>query len=149
MWFFHIEDKDPMQTLPPLFTSNNANILFIGVYVCYCETLVKESDQTVHTPKPLLPNLPFLPNPLFHVVRPFTDWIAPFLLKQHNSPPHPSKFYSPIHELILLISGQCINPGPSYPCLVYLRPYIKSKFSYKYSNYWSLIHHKSPVTTKD
>ena len=41
----------------------------------------------------------------------------------------PSKFYSPIYELILLMSGQCTSPGPPYPCPVCLSPFIKSKYS--------------------
>ena len=45
---------------------------------------------------------------LFPEVRPFANW-APSPLSLHNSPP-PSKFDSPIHELILVMSGQCTDP---------------------------------------
>ena len=38
---------------------------------------------------------------IFPVVQPFADWITSFPLSQHNCPPL-SKFYSRIHELMLL-----------------------------------------------
>ena len=68
-----------------------------------------------------------MPNPsfstLFPVVQPFADWVS-------LSP----QFYSSIHELLLLMSGQCSIPGPPYPCPVCLRPYVIRQYSYKCSN---------------
>ena len=90
------------------------------------------TTKTSHGRSPFSAQPPF--STLFPVVRPFADWVAPSPLSQHNSPPPFSNSYSPIHELILLMSRQCSNPGPSYPCPVWLRPYIKSKYSYNCSN---------------
>ena len=70
---------------------------------------------------------------LFPAVRPFADWVASSPLVSTISLLR-SKSYSPIHELILLMSVQCTNPGAPYPSPVSLRPYIKSKYSYKFFN---------------
>ena len=58
---------------------------------------------------------------LFPMVPSLADWVAPSPLSQHNSPPI-FKFHSSIHELILLMSEQCTNSGPPYPCPVCLCP---------------------------
>ena len=92
------------------------------------------------------PTFFFLPNLLFstffHMVRPFSDRVAPLPLSQHNSPPS-SKSHTPIHELILLTSGKCTNPGPPYPCsVVYLRPFNESGLSFKCYGCLSWVHQR-------
>ena len=62
-------------------------------------------------------------------VRYFADWPAPSPIVRIIPIP-PSEFYFPIHELILLMSGQCANTGSSFPCPFCLRQYIKSRYSY-------------------
>ena len=73
---------------------------------------------------------------LFSEVRPSPDWVTPSL--------PPNKSYFSIHELILLMLGQCTNPGHSFPCLICHRPYIKTHNSYKYSSSTSWVHQKCP-----
>ena len=46
----------------------------------------------------------------------------------------------PLRELILLLSGQCPNPGPQYPCPVCGRPYRRSEYSYLCSLCGSWVH---------
>ena len=79
---------------------------------------------------------------------PFFPWCVPLLTGSHHSPSVsiisllPPKSHAPIHELILLMSGQCTNPGPSYPCPVCLRPFRKSQYSFKCSSCLSWVHQK-------
>ena len=54
----------------------------------------------------------------------------------------PSEFYFPIHELILLMSGQCTYPGPSFSCPVCLRPYSTRNYFYQCSSCRSWVHQK-------
>ena len=86
------------------------------------------------TPKP-----PFLP---------FFQWYDLFLTGSHNPPLvitiplPPSKFYSPMYGLILIMFGQCTNSDPPYPCPAWLHPFIKSKYACKFSNCRSWVHQK-------
>ena len=100
-----------------------------GLY-CYWGPVVM-LDQT----EPVISNLScptprfFCRSPfstLFSMVRPFADWVAPPPSVSKIPLPRP-KSRAPIHELILLMLGQCTNPGPSYPCPVCLHLFKKSQ----------------------
>ena len=54
----------------------------------------------------------------------------------------PSKSHAPFHELILLMSGQCTNPGSPYPCPGYLCPFQKSQYSFKCYSCLSWVHQR-------
>ena len=64
---------------------------------------------------------------------PFFLWCKLLRTESHQSPLvgtiplPPSRSHAPIHELILLMSGQCTNPGPPYPCPVCLCRFRKSQ----------------------
>ena len=67
----------------------------------------------------------------FPVVGPSADWDTPSPLSQHHPPPF-FKCYFLIHKLILLMLGQCTNPGPSFSCPICHHQQIKSKYFYQY-----------------
>ena len=48
--------------------------------------------------------------------------------------------YASAPELLLLLSGQCPNPGPSYPCPVCGAPYSRRQHSYQCSRCGSWVH---------
>ena len=52
-----------------------------------------------------------------------------------------------MHELILLRSKQCTNPGPSFSCSICHRQYIKSQYSYRCSSCKSWVHQKCSELT--
>ena len=108
-----------------------------GAAYCRCRGLCRCNGAD--TPKPLLPDPSSLP---------FLLW-CDFLLSwpHHPSlvstiPLPPSKFYSQIHKLILLMLGQCTNPGSPYPYPVCLRPYIKTNIHTKCYKCRSWVHQK-------
>ena len=63
-------------------------------------------------PKTLFPNRYFLPNPPFYSFSCGTT----FCCLGRTIPLTSSKFYFTIQEIVLLMSEQCTNPGPSFPC---------------------------------
>ena len=87
--------------------------------------LTRVLEQT----EPKLPNLS-CPIPFFY---PFSygttfGWLGrtiPPLVSTIPLPP--SKFNSPIHEVILLMSGQCTNPGPRFRSPVWRDLFVKTK----------------------
>ena len=89
---------------------------------------------------------PLLPNPSFFLH--FFLWCDLLLTGSHHFPSvstislPPSKSPVPIHELILLMSGQCTNPGSPYPCPVCLHPFKKCQFSFKWFGFLSWVYQK-------
>ena len=77
------------------------------------------------------------------------DWVVPYLRSQHHTPP-PSlcAMYVPIHELILIMSRQCTNPGPSHLCSICHRMYIKSQYIFQCSSCQPWVHKKCPGLAK-
>ena len=112
-------------------------VTFYLLLFSYCLGFPKLQRNLVHTTSILLIiQYRWYPVPiftLFPVVRLFS-W------PDRTTPP--SKSDAPIHELILVMSGQCTNPDPPYPCPVCLCPYIKSKCLYKCSTCWSWVHQR-------
>ena len=113
-----------------------------------CGRLVQESDQT----EPTNPNLS-CPASLFSAqsslpFQVFFLWCDLLLTRSHQYPSFstiplpPSKSHAPIHVLILLMSGQCTSTSLPYPWLVCVRPFNKSKFSFKCYGCLSWIHQR-------
>ena len=95
--------------------------------------------------KPLLLNLPFfLPNP-----PPFFSYGATFCWLGRSIPLQSAQF--PSHHLNRMpqfmrwycsCQGNVLISGPSYPCTVCLRPFNKSKFSFKCNSWLSWVHQR-------